>query len=1023
MSGRRYYSRFYRLASIAVVVMMGVITGSIVLGDSVRGSLADMVEERLGDAQTVVRAGTGYIDDAILRHPLLSEAHGYLLCEGFVSAQGGAMTPVTVWGTDEDGLNEGEVLVNDELAMLTGAEGMVVLHLPADNLVPSGTLFVTQTHTTQLRVAIRGIKLAKRGGDRLLHDEQVRPMNIFMDRRELAAGLGVGGFGHQGEESAPVNVILSSDILTEEDFAKAWHPAYSGISLRGGTVSSERVFLHEGVVSRLQPDSRYLAYFVNSISHHPSSIPYSFVTATDRLHGDEAVLTDYTAERLGASVGDTVGMEYFVVTGGLKRMVTRSHQFTVSDIVPIGQLHGDSLLTAALPGLSGVTRCTDWDSDLPIDMSRITDDDEAYWTQYGQAPKALVSYEAIKSEWTIPGFGAATKVTGVTAERLDSLTPADMGIIVAHPRDAAIHAALHGTDFTGLFLALGFFIILAAMLLMANPLMEMYYLRAGESALFGTLGFPLRSIRRRMFREGAPTLLAFTPLGVAAGFGYAALMLRLLAGAWNGATHTRGFTLHVSPVSMLIGWAAGVIVCLGILVWTIRKCVVANDGAEKKTDGLYVIGKTGNRKNWLTWVILGLVTVLVTLNFTVYHSLILFVVCGILWMAGAGMLAWRAVDSRRMASSASLVANSLRYYRRQHVLAFWTLAAGVFTVLAVGLNRPDVSHSSRQTTGGYELYAETSVPLLYDLNDAALRRRLALGDLPEGTRFLQLARHTEDEASCWNLNRVATPSVLSMPMGAMADFGIDTTKLTSGATDGLIPIAMDSEALTWSMMKHVGDTLDYRAADGREVRALIAAAYPTGVLHGHAIMEQRLFGSLWPEETGSRVVLVAADDDGVHRQAPSASALSGADILRTALSDYGINVTTTAERLARFYEVTDAYLSIFLTLGGLGLLLGVASLLIVMRKYLVARSGEVGLFHVLGFDTDTIVRLFRREQRLVVFGALATGVTGSLISISAGLGAVSRGTWVTATGLVVVLFVLSECIIHLVINPKSIEQQ
>ncbi|MBO7499252.1 MAG: ABC transporter permease, partial [Bacteroidaceae bacterium] len=877
---------------------------------------------------------------------------------------------------------------------------------------------------------VKGMKTAAQGGNMLLHGEQMRPNNIFVNRHELAVMLGVHEEEGEKEKSegtgaVPLNVILSPETVQAADFAQIWCPEASGIRWKDGVVTTQRLFLPSGVTDVLQPQNRYLAYFVNKIQRtDDKTLAYSFVTATDRLHGDEAVLTDYAARRLGAAVGDTVEMEYYVQTPGLKQLTTRNRRFVVASIVSVESLAGDSLVKASFPGLTGVARCTDWDSDLPIDMSRITPDDEEYWRLYRQTPKALVSYEAVKDHWAAPGIGAATLVTGVTAERMALLTPDDVGISVVHPRDAAIQAALHGTDFTGLFLALGFFIMLAAALLMASPLTEMYALRQSETELLGVLGFAPRQVRRRLFREAAPVLLACTPIGVVAGLAFAALMLGLLAGAWNGATHTDGFTLHVHATSLIIGWAAGAAMCMAILAWCIRRSIQKSENTELQKYGITESRDYGNTESRngrsseshqaclngrvatdedkvksVFFISLAVVTVgLVVLNFTLFHSLALFIVCGLLWMACAAM-----------AASLGSYQSSLRYYRRQHMLTFWTLAAGVFTVFAVGLNRPDVRHAAPEMTGGYDLFTEMVVPLSYDLTGLEARRHLALGDMPGETRFLQLARHTEDEASCWNLNKVTTPSVLAMPTEAMASFGIDRTKMEKATADGLIPVAVDKEALLWSMMMKVGDTLVYRAADGREMKALIVASYPTGVLHGHAIMADEWFRHLWPEETGSRVMLVGSEDTD-----------KAADMLSTALADYGITVTTTAERLKRFYEVTDAYLSIFLSLGGLGCLLGLASLVIVIRKNLAARSSEIGLYHVLGFKPDDIVGRLRREQRTVIYYAIATGVTGSLISISGGTGAVSPAVWAEAAALLVAFVALTELIIRTTIRASSV---
>ena len=488
---RSYYIRFYRLVAVAIAVMTAVLTGSLVLGNSVRGSLMERVSERLGNSETIIQTGTGFLSDSILNNEILSDAKGYLLSEGFISSEG-KMIPVMVWGTDNDSLNYDEATLNPQLSTLLSnsplplsrrIEGVslppIVLHLPSNNLVGSGSLFISQSHATQLRLTVKGIKSAQDGGNILLHNEQVRPLNVFINRQQLAEALGVKG---------KVNVILSPNNITSDTFHGVWRPEYSGLQNNSDSIIGiDRVFLPQSVVETLNPSTRYLAYFVNSLG----TIPYSFVTATDRLKGDETILTDYAARRMNAHVGDSVTMEYYVSQGGLKKLLTRSHRFRVSRIVPISEFQKQAdVITADFPGLSGVKRCTDWNSDLPIDMSRITKADENYWAEYRQTPKALVSLDAVGKDW-IGSYGVATRVMCDTA-RMKQLTPQSFGIAVVHPRIAALDAAQNGTDFGTLFLALGFFIIIAATLLMQNPLSEMYQLRRPEIQLLNALGFSKR---------------------------------------------------------------------------------------------------------------------------------------------------------------------------------------------------------------------------------------------------------------------------------------------------------------------------------------------------------------------------------------------------------------------------------------------------------------------------------------------------------------------------------------------------
>jgi putative ABC transport system permease protein len=258
-----------------------------------------------------------------------------------------------------------------------------------------------------------------------------------------------------------------------------------------------------------------------------------------------------------------------------------------------------------------------------------------------------------------------------------------------------------------------------------------------------------------------------------------------------------------------------------------------------------------------------------------------------------------------------------------------------------------------------------------------------------------------------------------MNTGDMGHFGIDTTRFRNHAVPS---VAIDDEALLWSMMKKAGDTLAYTSTDGREMKVVIATSYPTGVLHGHAIMPMEQFRSIWPGETGSKVILVRTGDESHVTKDDGSESMAVATLLSSALGDYGMTVTSTADRLRRFFEVTDAYLSIFMSLGGIGLLLGLASLFIVIRKNMAARREETRLYKTLGFSTASIVGMFRREQSIVPLYAILTGTTGSLISISANARGVPPSIWLFALALLLLLIFTTMVIIQISINKKTIQK-
>lgn len=1000
-NSRSYYRRFYRLVVCAVVIMMAVLAGSLILGDSVRGTLSDRVSERLGSAESVITSGKGFVNEQIMFSPLLHNARGYLLMDGYISADG-KLLPVYVWGVDSDTILDGEALVNAPLAekmhidmpINGGDAAEVALHLPSHTLVPSGSLFVTKSYATQMRIRVRGVKSVEEGGNLLLKTEQALPLNVFVSRRQLGEVMGIEG---------KMNVILSDDMLTEEQVGSMWNPALSGVHVTDSSLTYDGIFIQDYIVNDVHPKVRYLSYLVNDIIHETDTVPYSFVTAVDKWRGEplkgmEIVLSDYAAEHLHVSAGDSVRMSYFL-SGDIKNLETNEKKFFVKAVEPLSAFMSDRLLSTEFPGLSNVEKCTDWDSDLPIKMDRIHKDDEEFWNQYKHTPKAIVAYDAVAADWG-SSFGVAT------ALRLESdsisLNPHDF-LTVVSPREQGVYSANNGTDFSSLFLSLGFFIILSAILLMYNPLLEMFTLRREELQLYQMLGYKTKTIQRILFKEAFSVMLMASPFGVLAGVLYSYVTLWLLGNVWSGATHTEGFAVHLQPLTVLIGWGVGVFVC-AVSLWLVIRDVLKPKCVEK------VLTENKCRRMWVVgFVLLAVTLMLVVYNFISMHSMALFIVCGLLWTVVFGVLL-NAFLSSKVINAAEVAWNrrqmmwqSIYATRKQQLLAYWSLAVGVFTVFAVGLNRPDFSDAEMfdKATGGYDLYVDSRVPVQYDLNNADVRKKLSLSSIPSETRFLQFMRHTQDDASCLNLNKVVTPTILGVRLDEMGAFGLVPQPLD-------VPcVYVDEEALIWSMMKSVGDTIVYKNGKGEDVNVVIAGTYPTGVFHGNAVMSDTDFRNLWPQEGGIEVMLVKSSDP-----------VAAAEILSVVMSEYGLSIQTTEERIKMFFEVTDTYLIIFLTFGGLGLLLGIFSLIVIVRKNLAASQQTICQLQAMGFRCLLIRRIMWCENAVIPLFAMFTGAIGSVISISANIAGAGISTILFAVVSLLALCLLLTYGIKSIINKN-----
>ena len=210
-----YYTNVYGLKPATAAVMFLIVRIIDVLWDPFVGTLVDKSYPRWGKYRSwLIIGGIPMAGAAVLcfwngfNSSLLYAYVTYIalsMCFTLTSVPYGAL---------------GDSLTRDvnELTILTSVRmlfanfaGLLIKTLPAHSLVPSGSLFVTKTYSTQMRVSIKGVKNVKDGGNLLLKNEQTLPLNIFVNRQQLNEVMDMKG---------KMNIILSDDVLLEEDIAK-----------------------------------------------------------------------------------------------------------------------------------------------------------------------------------------------------------------------------------------------------------------------------------------------------------------------------------------------------------------------------------------------------------------------------------------------------------------------------------------------------------------------------------------------------------------------------------------------------------------------------------------------------------------------------------------------------------------------------------------------------------------------------------------------------------------------------------
>src|SRR6185295_10201420 len=127
-------------------------------------------------------------------------------------------------------------------------------------------------------------------------------------------------------------------------------------------------------------------------------------------------------------------------------------------------------------------------------------------------------------------------------------------------REQALKAAAESQDFGGLFLGFGFFLIIAALLLMAMLFQFGLEQRAPEIGTLLALGFTPKQVRKLLLREGVALAFVGGVIGAVGGIYFAKAMLHGLTTIWREAVGATALSFHFTAQTLGIGIFASVVV-------------------------------------------------------------------------------------------------------------------------------------------------------------------------------------------------------------------------------------------------------------------------------------------------------------------------------------------------------------------------------------------------------------------------------------------------------------------------------
>lgn len=629
--GLRYHWRTHLAVLLAVMVTSAVLTGALLVGDSMRGSLRHLLLDQLGQIDDVL------VTDRFFRAKLAEEVAAAPKFDQHFSQ---AVPAIVVQGTVENpraegALRAGEVMIVgcDERFWSLGSGGpgkspdrnQVVLNRPlADELdvkvgdellvrvgshsqIPADSALGRKTETIRnRRLTVSAIIGAEGLGRFSLHPSQRLPLNAFVATETLQNAV---------EQPEKVNAIfvpgrsgIEPTVAGDEALQKSLHPTLSDYGtevaihkLGYAQATTNRMLIGPAAASVIhkafaadhpQDVFTYLAIW---IAAGDKRIPYSTISAIDfraepplgpfktpqgetipSLADDEIVLNTWAAEDLGVEPGAEIEITYFEPESTHGDVREARAKFRLKAIVAIDGLAADPDLTPQMPGVTDQLSIGDWDPPFPFEASRVRDKDETYWDEHRTTPKAFVSLATGRRLWS-SRFGDTTAIrfapppgaTDATLAAQLHFDPAEMGFEFMPIKRLGLAAASGTTPFDGLFLGFSLFIMVSALLLVSLLFRLGVDQRASEIGILRAVGLRSRKVGAVMAGEALVVAALGSLVGTIAGIGYAWLMITGLSTWWVGAISTPFLTLYITLKSLAIGFFSALVVSLATIAWTV----------------------------------------------------------------------------------------------------------------------------------------------------------------------------------------------------------------------------------------------------------------------------------------------------------------------------------------------------------------------------------------------------------------------------------------------------------------------
>lgn len=1176
------------LIVIGLMICTSVITGSLIVGDSMEYLVYESTFENLGEVDLVIRGSEFFnynhyttitTDPAVVK--MIDKHAPLILLPCALEAIDGQLreNKANLYGIDEQfntfgnlirtengkalsndelRLGNNELIINDRLASKINVKESSKVRLfinnpdfSLDTVYSSQQGLNTIERSMNIKYVIEHTDLGRLQLDGRTQDTS----NVYMNINQLQSILGIGNeinsilISNNGDKYSGIDnddevadaLIQSIDsIIGYQELGFELQQTESNY-LR---LISDDIFFDNDIyetiteyerssqpVSSRTVSSPVLTYFVNSITSHHNNhkMNYSIITGLDfdkdlqfgdfeiispelfdstngasniNLGPNEIILLDWTAEQLGASVGEILTINYMALDQ-FYRIYNTSQEFTIKYIVKLSGKTIDPYLMPNFPGLEGKLDCVNWDPPFPVNISLITKADRDFWFKYQGTPKAYISLDQAQALWennlgslTIVKLNITTTNGSTHSQNLEGLRTelgtyldtilghSDAGLVIDKVKSDALATSSGMAIFPMMFLAFSSAIIFAGMALIVTIFLILAESRKFNFGLVRAMGMQKGRVIKLYMIEGTIYGLIAGGIGVLVGIFLGWGLIGALNSIWSAAVENYDVPFYFTPESLLYGFIAGFIITIITIYLTARHIANQNivstiydqptaketktralatlglvfialgaislglDLSNNLTDfegsrfflllfgpvlillGLALLGKgfiKNARSNRVTMSGLGIATVIYIIIFSIYTfpqanaptvelffmvglllviTLILIIVINLREIANGLVGIFSSKKTNLPVSRYSLQNPIRRPSRTGLTITIFTLVIFLLAALSINIaiQRASVDTVSYEERGGFDIIAETSVPISIDLENETQRMENNI-DVPvlDNVTVTEIKLVGPEGGTCSNMNTHYPPRLLGVPHEFITENAFRFQSTQTGSKDhqktwralektadenkGKIPIVVDYNTLVWIYNGALGEIYTVEDETGSEVELEVIGILENTVFGGTFVMSEQNLETLYPKSAEYRYALFKL------KPGSEASTKQTAMELERALYMYGLDAEPIDEFINENREYERSFMVLFQAFLGLGLIVGMVGLGVVSARAVSERRFEIGVLRSIGFTRRMIMKSFLIEISFIGILAILLGQIIGILSSYLAFGAWTGGNY------------------------------